>query len=176
MPDQTPCLYIFSGLPGAGKTSLARPLARHVRAAYLRIDTVEQGLRDLCSVAVEGEGYRLCYRIVRDNLINGISVVADSCNPIHLTRQEWNQVARDAGAVFVNIEVVCSDPAVHRTRVESRTSDIPTLRLPSWDKVLHRHYEPWGEERRIVIDTAHKTEDSSFAELVEELHRFGAPR
>ncbi len=36
-----PTLYIFSGLPGAGKTTLAKQLANQVGAFYLRIDTVE---------------------------------------------------------------------------------------------------------------------------------------
>ena len=54
-----PTLYIFSGLPGAGKTTLAERLAKQVSAVYLRIDTVEQALRDLCAFEVEGEGYRL---------------------------------------------------------------------------------------------------------------------
>lgn len=52
----------------------------------MRIDTVEQAIRDLCDFNVEGEGYRLSYRIAADNLKLGISVVADSCNPIDLTR------------------------------------------------------------------------------------------
>ena len=54
-------LYIFSGLPGSGKTTLSRLLARQVGAAYIRIDTIEQALRELCSVKVQGEGYRLAY-------------------------------------------------------------------------------------------------------------------
>ena len=37
-------LYIFGGLPGTGKTTLARYLAHHQRAVYLRIDTIEQAL------------------------------------------------------------------------------------------------------------------------------------
>jgi len=41
-----PKLFIFSGLPGTGKTTLSRQLAQHVGAAYLRIDTIEQALRD----------------------------------------------------------------------------------------------------------------------------------
>ncbi len=98
-----PVLYIFAGLPGSGKSTLSQRIAQELAAVYLRIDTIEQGLRELCSIEVQGEGYRLAYRIAADNLRLGRSVVADSCNPIELTRREWEQVARDAGADFVNI-------------------------------------------------------------------------
>lgn len=43
-------------------------LSQQIKAFYIRIDTVEQGLRDLCNYKVEGEGYRLSYRLARDNL------------------------------------------------------------------------------------------------------------
>src|SRR5512147_1981970 len=100
----TPILYIFSGLPGSGKSTLSQQIARHVNAVYLRIDTIEQALRDLCAFDVQGEGYRLAYRIAADNLQLGIDVVADCCNPIELTRREWEQVALQAHARYVNIE------------------------------------------------------------------------
>ena len=38
-------LIIFSGLPGSGKSTIARALARRLRAVYLRIDTIEQAIR-----------------------------------------------------------------------------------------------------------------------------------
>jgi predicted kinase len=164
----TPTLYIFSGLPGAGKTTLAQQLARKPGAAYLRIDTVEQTIRDLCAFEVQGEGYRLSYRIAQDNLRLGVSVVADSCNPIELTRAEWEQVARDNGCRFVNIEVLCSDKAEHRRRVETRHSTVPGLRLPTWTEVENREYHRWTRDR-IVIDTAGKSEAESFAELLSAL-------
>lgn len=41
-------LYIFAGLPGSGKSTLAKKLAQKLGATYLRIDTIEQGLRDTC--------------------------------------------------------------------------------------------------------------------------------
>jgi predicted kinase len=63
-----PVLLIFSGLPGSGKSTLARAIAGNLGAIYLRIDTIEQGLRDLCSVDVRAEGYRLAYRVAADNL------------------------------------------------------------------------------------------------------------
>src|SRR5262245_27135972 len=94
-------LFIFSGLPGSGKTTLAKVVARRIGGAYIRIDTIEQSLRDLCAVNVEAEGYRLAYRVASDNLRSGLSVVADSCNPIELTRREWERVALDAGVPYV---------------------------------------------------------------------------
>lgn len=168
MTREEPILYIFAGLPGSGKTSLAQRVARHLRCAYLRIDTIEQGLRELLSANVESEGYRLAYRIASDSLRVGMSVVADSCNPLELTRREWEQVAREAGANYHNIEVICSDTGEHRHRVESRASDIHGMKLPSWDEVEHRAYEPWGVER-IVVDTAGKNVGDSINELLTAL-------
>ena len=167
---QPSILYIFSGLPGSGKTTLAREVARRTRALYLRIDTVEQGLRDLCAVDVQGEGYRLSYRIASDNLYLGMSVVADSCNPIRLTRREWEQVALDAGAAYVNIEVVCSDAEEHRRRVETRLATVSGLRLPSWREVEEREYHAWIVDR-VVVDTAGRPVEACVEELLAALDR-----
>lgn len=165
---ERPVLYIFSGLPGTGKTTLARRLAERLKATYLRIDTVEQGLRDLCAIDVQGEGYGLAYRVAADNLRLGVSVVADSCNPIELTRGQWQEVALDAQAEYVNIEVVCSDPVEHRRRVEGRDTSVEGLRLPTWEEVEHREYSEWSTER-LVIDTSGRTEVDCFDELFSRL-------
>lgn len=132
---ERPVLFIFSGLPGSGKSTLAQVVAQQFEAVFLRIDTIEQGLRDLCSIDVQGEGYRLAYRIAADNLGLGRNVVADSCNPIELTRREWEQVARDSHADFINIEIICSDASEHRLRVETRVVEVPGRRLPTWRDV-----------------------------------------
>ncbi len=135
-------------------------------AVYLRIDTVEQALRDLCEIKVEGEGYRIAYRIASDNLGLGNSVVADSCNPIDITRNEWNYVAEEFAGNFLNIEVVCTDKNEHRRRVESRKPEIAGLRLPTWQVVENREYHPW-KSNRLIIDTASKSIDRCIAELLE---------
>jgi predicted kinase len=135
---------------------------------WLRVDTIEQALRDLCAVEPRGEGYRLAYRIAADNLKAGLSVVADSCNPIALTREEWAATAVDNGATPINIEVVCSNKAEHRRRVETRTSDVAGLELPAWPEVEAREYHPWTSPR-ITIDTAGKTPEESFAELKDRI-------
>ena len=47
-----------------------------------------KGLRELCGIKVTAEGYRLSHRIAMDNLKLDISVIADSCNPLEITRRE----------------------------------------------------------------------------------------
>jgi predicted kinase len=161
----TPTLYIFAGLPGSGKTTLSQSLARRVGAAHVRIDTIEQALRELCSVDVQSEGYRLAYRVTADILRSGVGVIADSCNPIELTRREWEQVAVDAGAKYVNIEVVCSDRQEHRNRVKTRVPTVAGLRLPTWQEVEEREYQAWTVDR-IVLDTSKGSERECIDELL----------
>ncbi len=163
-----PILYIFSGLPCSGKSTLANKLAKHTNSTYLRIDTIEQGLRDLCNVNVEGEGYRLSYRIANDNLCAGNDVIADSVNPIQLTRDEWNQVALNANAKYINIEIECSDKIEHKKRSETRENGMKSLENPKWEQICKREYHPWNASC-VKIDTAKKTIEESFKELLAKI-------
>ncbi len=148
-------LIVFAGSPGSGKTTIARALALRLRATYLRIDTIEQAVRDagLTKDELGAAGYLVAYAVAEENLGGGRRVVADCVNPVALTRQAWRDVACRAGAGIAEIEVMCSDEAEHRRRVETRTQDIAGLQLPTWAEVLARVYEPWTEPHG-VIDTA----------------------
>ena len=46
-------LIVLAGLPGVGKTTVARLLAQQAAALHLRIDTIEQTLRRSSSMAGE---------------------------------------------------------------------------------------------------------------------------
>ena len=82
-------LIILGGLPGTGKTTIARELARQLGALYLRIDSIEQAIRDFRAVSkpLDDAGYRIAYVIAEDNLRLGRTVVADSVNPIEVTNE-----------------------------------------------------------------------------------------
>ena len=61
-------LIVLGGLPGAGKTTIARELARAVGAMHIRIDSIDR------------------------------IVIADSVNPWPITRDAWIAVAARAGS------------------------------------------------------------------------------
>ena len=159
-------LIVFGGLPGTGKTTLARLVAQEYRAVYLRIDTIEQALRSSGALAgaVGGAGYIVAYALAEANLRLGQTVVADSVNPLTLTRDAWRKAASNAQLRIVEIEMVCSDPAEHRRRIETRVVDVTSLVLPTWEAVQQREYEPW-DRPRLVLDTAGRTIDDAFSEL-----------
>jgi predicted kinase len=160
-------LIALSGLPGVGKTTIARELARVLHAVHLRVDSIEQAMRR-AGVAVEGEGYAVAHAVAFDNLHIGHTVVGDCVNPWPLTRDEWRAVAERACVPMLEVEVVCSDVEEHRRRVESRVADISGHRVPSWQEVVERDYRPW-DRPRLVIDTSTQTLEESVRAIVAAL-------
>lgn len=163
-------LIVFGGLPGSGKTTIARELARQLGAVHVRIDTIEQALRDSGAVhdSMDDAGYRVAYAVATDNLRVGRTVIADSVNPLRVTRDAWAAVACRTGARVIEIEVICSDVNEHRKRAEARRPDIPGLKLPTWEEIASREYHPWNR-KHIVVDTARQSIEQSVRFLREAI-------
>jgi predicted kinase len=157
-------LIAFAGLPGSGKSAVARELALRTGAIWLRADSIEQAIKD--SGVVPGDlrdaGYRAAQAVAIDNLRLGRDVVADCVNDWKIARDGWQAVGLRAGVEVVWVETVCSDPVEHRRRVETRISEVPGLELPDWRAVIGREYHDWDRER-LTVDTA----DRSVSEAVE---------
>ena len=148
-------LIVFAGLPGTGKSTLAREVARRTGALWLRVDSIEAAIRASGVVpgALRDAGYRVAYAMAGDNLRLGRVVIADCVNDWKLVRDAWQAAGERASAEVRWIEIVCSDLVEHRRRVETRVSEVPGLVLPDWHAVIGREYHAWDREH-VVIDTA----------------------
>lgn len=148
-------LIIFGGLPATGKTTIAQALAQQIKATYLRADTIEHTLALTGKVPedMEDMGYRIGYSLATENLKLGNYVIADSVNPLNITREAWRNAAKLAASEYLEVEVICSDKTIHQQRAETRLTDIAHFKLPSWQKITDRYYEPWLT-KQLTIDTA----------------------
>ncbi|GAA2210627.1 AAA family ATPase [Nonomuraea monospora] len=163
-------LIVIGGLPGAGKTTLSRLVARRLGAVHVRIDTIEQAIvrSGLARQPIGPAGYVVGYALAEDHLRQGLTVIAESVNPLAVTRDAWREVGVRAGVPVAEVEVTCSDQDEHRDRVTTRSVDIPGLRLPEWREVVEREYEPWDRDH-ITVDTAGRTPQASFETLIAHL-------
>ncbi len=162
----------FAGLPGCGKSTIAQALAKRLSAAYLRIDSIEQAISD-AQIEPGAAGYLVAYRLAADNLRSGLVVIADSMNPLQITRDAYRRVAEQAGVAFLEVELICSDKTEHRRRVETRSATVEGLSLPTWESVEARQYEQW-DRAPLQIDTATLSIAESVELLVAEVDRIMA--
>lgn len=151
MPAPPP-LVVFAGLPGCGKTLLARLTADRLGLTHLRIDTIEAAIAWSVPAAADSPaGYLAAEWVAAEQLRGGRGVVIDAVNNLEIARAAWPALAERTGAKLTVIEVICSDPAEHRNRVQNRSSDLPGHQVPRWDQVSEWRWEPitWP---RLLID------------------------
>jgi predicted kinase len=148
-------LIVFGGLPGVGKTTLSAAVAQRLGAVYLRVDAVESAMWDNGIDRDQPTGlasYGVVSAIAAANLRLGATVLADAVNPVEAARSAWRALAEAQGVPLRVVEVVCSDPAEHRRRVEARPPGPDQRHVPTWAQIMAREYEPWTEPR-LTVDT-----------------------
>ena len=74
-------LIVFGGLPGVGKTALARGVAERLRATYLRVDAIEAALWRAGVDRDQPTGlaaYVIAHAVAEAFLASGVDVVVDA--------------------------------------------------------------------------------------------------
>ena len=148
-------LIALAGLPGTGKSTIARELARRTGAIWLRVDTMDQAIwaSGTAPADLRDWTYRAAQAVAEDNLRLGRDVIGDCVNDWTIARDGWQAAGLRAGAEVLWVEIVCTDLVEHRRRVETRASEVPGLVLPSWEEVIGRDYHRWDRDH-LTIDTA----------------------
>ncbi|WP_305786205.1 AAA family ATPase [Symbioplanes lichenis] len=137
-------LAVFAGLPGVGKSTLARQVGAALPAAVLGVDAVDAALRvyDVSEPRPGHAAYGVVAALAETQLTLGLSVIIDAVNPVAATRRMWTELAERLDVPLRVVEVVCGDEDVLRRRRSSRgeTGGGPV------------EYEPYLGPR-IVVDT-----------------------
>ena len=162
-----PVLIVVGGLPATGKSTVASALVRQAGFTFVRVDRIEQAIIDSAGLRqpLGPVGYTVAYGVAAEQLGHGVSVVAECVNPLGVTRDAWRDIAAGHGARLVEVELVCTDQAAHRERARTREVDIRGLRLPDWEQITSREYEPW-DRGHLVIDTATRTPAEAVATIL----------
>ena len=168
-----PTLIIFGGLPATGKTTIARELARQIGAVHLRIDTIEQAIRD-CGArgsSIEKAGYVVAYAIAEDNLRIGRTVIADSANTLRSPEMPgWQSQSEPACPESRSrSDVLMLQNTAVASKRESRTLSARSFRRGL--TCYRREYHPWSRDH-IVVDTHGVSVEKSVEQLRKLLASF----
>ncbi|HLV37489.1 MAG TPA: ATP-binding protein [Spirillospora sp.] len=155
-------LILFAGMPGSGKTTLARLTARHLGLPVFSKDRVQRVLRDH-HLADEntGDGYYIILDMADEQLGLGISTILDATFPLDHFRMVASETAVRHQARFCAFYCHCSDDAVWRRRMKERVQYVPGWKPVGWDDVLRmrQYYQPWNENA-VVIDSLYPPEEN----------------
>ena len=126
-------VVLLTGLPGTGKSTMADHAGSVLSATVLSHDWAMSGLRPFPEVEAaiaatrfgsRQVGWSILRALGRAELGRGRSVVLDGvARPPDI--EACRSLATDEQATFLVVETICSEPAVHRQRVESRRRLIP---------------------------------------------------
>jgi aminoglycoside phosphotransferase family enzyme/predicted kinase len=167
-PGRRPCLVLAGGLPGAGKSTLARGLAGQAGFCVVRSDAVRKELAgaDAAGPAPFESGiytpewtertYAECLRRAEELLFEGRRVVVDASFRSDARRRDFLAAARRWGVPFACF--LCrADPETVRRRLRERRGDLSDADEDVYRQAAARWEEPGAATRPFVVPLA--TED-----------------
>ena len=155
-------LIAMAGLPGAGKSTIAEVLGGRLSASVVSVDPIESAILEAGIDSDQPTGlaaYLVAETIAGLVLESGHHVIVDAVNGVDPAREQWVDLARSRSETLRFIEVICSDPELHRERLEARGRRLPHLNEPSWHAVEQSldEYSPWAGASasvpRITLDS-----------------------
>jgi len=157
-----PQLIVTAGLPGAGKSTIAEVIGNRLGLPIVSVDPLESAI---LSAGIDPDqptglaAYLVAETIAEAVLVGGAGVIVDAVNAVEPARDQWVRLAGRQNVPVKFLEVVCSDPELHRSRLEKRDRELPNFSEPTWHAVEQSmdEWETWSGSSaavpRITLDS-----------------------
>ena len=178
-----PMLLLVMGLPGTGKSYLAKRIARKVGASILRTDEIRKELAGihqsehryedfgigLYTEEMTQKTYKGMYERAKEILKKGDSCILDATFSKKTQREGAYEIAKELNTPYLTIECICPEEIVTK-RMEERSKDQKavsdaTFRIYQGVKDV---YESLGDDEiHITVDTSKNLDENLWLVLRE---------
>jgi len=159
-----PVLVMLSGLPGTGKSYLARKLCEKVPFVVIESDFVRKTLFNPPTYSARESAlvHRVCHILIDRLLKKGLRVIFDATNLVEFQREYVYRLAERNGAKLVIVQTTAPEEVV-RQRLEKRhkARDNHDISDADWSVYarMKRRQQPIGRPH-IVVDTSNNVEEA----------------
>jgi predicted kinase len=174
-PGRRPCLVLIGGLPGVGKSTLARALAERAGFAVIGSDLVRKEMVRRAGLTAAADSfeagiytpawnertYTECLRRAEEILFDGRRVLVDASFRRDASRRLFLEAADRWGVP--GLLLLCrAEPAIVRTRLERREGDASDADWSIYRQAAEQWERPGPLKQRAVreIDTGRSREEA----------------
>lgn len=166
-------LFMFSGVPASGKSTIAKAIATHYKIPYFARDDTQRFLGQQGLVTENTiDGYLWMLEMARIQCGLKIGCVLDAVFGKQGFRDDAQTIADATSAKFIPIYCTCSDKTLWNTRWHQRVeANHPAhWNNPTWADVerIANNFEPWTHPDVIRLDTVDRFE-LNIAKIISEL-------
>jgi len=168
-----PVLIVMTGLPGTGKSTFARLLAKRLPLVIVETDSLRTSLV-LHPHYTRGENSRLftaCHKLIFELLDDGISVLFDATNLSKKNRSPLYEIAGTTNTKLILVRTTAPQHVVYARLYNRSHSQIHAQQLADWNvyRRMRSGVKPISENH-VIVNTS-KDIESALEIMVDKISR-----